>query len=276
MQLRTWGALAGAAIALPIAYAIGTAAVTWAALLIWAAFCCQSSWPEMMEWVVAGVGLVAGAAVVAVGAVLGHRFGRGEEGAAREPMLRIVAPAIVVLVSAGVLALWFFQPAEPPARPSAPEVVEKRSPALTKLDAERHKLLLVQATPGDSVRVRLHSEGARAGEYRLRVQISEQVYRKVLVASDEIITLPAGVYDDQWEVESQTVGQAYAAKILNANPGDVQIEENFVVTVILEPKLTEAELAALDPGERERLANGILNLESKTRTEYLSRLLIVR
>ncbi|MSO70903.1 MAG: hypothetical protein EXQ88_02640 [Alphaproteobacteria bacterium] len=187
----------------------------------------------------------------------------------------VIAPAIVALVGIGALVLWVLQPAQPPTRLSAP-AAEKRSPGLIKLDAERHKLELVQAMAGEKVRIRLHSEGARAGDYRLRVQISDKVYRKVLVSSDEVISLPAGPHDDQWEVDSQTVGQAYAARILPTDATDVQIEENFAVNVTLEPQLTEDELAALDNNERLRLANGGLALESKMRTEYFSRLFITR
>jgi hypothetical protein len=275
VRLRLWCAITGAIIALPLAYAVGMTAALWATLATLAILGFDTNYPQWAEAIVAGTGLLAGAAIVALGVFAGYRFGRGQESSVREPLVRVAAGTLAALVVGGTLAYSLTRPVEPPARPSAP-VADERSPALIRLDAERHKVQVLNATAGDMVRINILSEGARAGDYRLRVQVGEQVYRKVLVATDEVVTLPAGPYESLFEVESQTVGQAYAAKILNANPGDVQVEENFVVSVTLEPKLTEDELAALSAGERERQARGGLDLASRARTEYVSRLLIIR
>ena len=77
--------------------------------------------------------------------------------------------------------------------------------------------------PADAWSGRFALADVPAGAYRLRVEIADQVYRRVLASGDSIIELPAGAYEDRWEAESDTIGKTYAARILNNNPGDVML-----------------------------------------------------
>jgi hypothetical protein len=163
-----------------------------------------------------------------------------------------------------------------PEPSSARTAAEAKSPGLAKLDAGRHKLIHLQVESGDTMKVTFASEGARAGSYKLRVQIHENLYRKLLVSDDETLELPAGTYEEVWQIDNKAIGLAYLSRVLNNNQGDVEIEEPFTIGVGLEPILTEEEQAALSPRERERLASGALDLMNWMRGDYTARFLIKR
>ncbi len=277
MRLRAYCAVAGGLAALPFGVAVGIYVAGVAAVLAWALLCCDANWLDPVEVLVLVIGFAVGGATIGAGALLGFRIGRANEGSAREGELRLAASVIAGLAVVAAFGLGYL--VESPVRglPVA-EVGETdtRSPALKKLEAERHKLIHLQATGGDTVRMTFISEGARAGSHRIRMQVSDQIYRRVLASADEVQEFPAGQREDEWDVKMETLGQAYNQRVLNNRPGDVQLDEPWVVNLTIEPVLTPEELAALAESERQRLASGALDLSSRMRATFQARLYITR
>ena len=272
MRLRALGGLAGGACGLLLGGAAASGAAGILAGFAWIFVFGDDPWPAYAEPAIAIGALVVGASVLAGCAFAGYLVARGREGRPGEARLRRAAWGLIGLAGAvaATLILGAFLAPAPAPQAERPAGGPVRSEALARLDADRHRIRLVQIAAGlePPATVIVRSEGERRGAYRLNWRVRERVYGKVLLEGQRAIEIDASAHEEQFALDTGLLPARYNERVLNDRPGDVLVDEAFRFEAELIPILTPEETATLAAAERERLAAGILELAERAAADF--------
>lgn len=276
MRLRHGYLLAGVAWALFLAPAV-TFAVLGAGLgALWIYVFGDNPWPPATDWVIPLIGLVVFLSVAACCIVFAYGYGRRRETEAgedprrewRKVLLWTLAPLALIAVTA--MSLW--QRSIHQARETA--ALEQRQAAFTDLLNARHTLagLLADRSGDGSLVARVAISGGRPGPYRLLWQINSGIYGEVLSGDLRNIGLGAEGNDLDLEIGIREVAESYRDKVIKG--GGVLVDEAFELVVMLEPELTDRDMAAWPVYELHLWERQESSLRSRMATEFPVRFLV--
>lgn len=269
MTVRRLYVLAGVLWALVLAPMVFFAIVAMGAVVSWLYLFGDDPWPEAAEQSLLVLGCV-GALAVASGAVwLGHQ--RGKKALSNERQ-RVVALSVAPLVLASLVgaALWLR------ARDyeAAMTMVAAREAAFADFVGANKKLVALTLDQSqDMVSGTARISGARPGAYRLSWRIIPSSSRLSIIDSDRSLSLGAADEDIAVAFALDELQRRYQDVVLSGRGGAL-IEEPFRLEVVLDPVLTEKEIAGLPPGERSRLRTPDSPLQSRRGAEFPVRFLI--
>lgn len=217
-------------------------------------------WPQYTQWILPLVAILASLAVAAICVAVAimasrERDRRSQPIGRRERQalwLMTAIPLVLMGVAAGVIAK------EAADYERAMALATEREAAFAALMGARHRIEAVDVEPiaGGDFQASVRLDGTRAGAYRLEWHIEEPNFGRVLLSGMRTVELGAAAGREiRFEFTLLELAQSYRDQLTPA--GGVLVGEDFRLDVLLEPILSETEIAMLPPGESRNLEQGL-------------------
>jgi len=272
MNVKRFFVAAGIAWGIVLGIAGGIYAGGVAAGFAWLFLFGDDRWPDWSEAAILGAAVAAGLAILAGCTALGWAVGRGYETAGSSRRARggwIAAGLVLLAAMAGAGGVWSAvrqqDGIDRQRQEQAGEAVN-----LAELQAATHRFTGIdidwQGGGADGSAV-LHTDGGRAGAYRLEWQIRGQSFRKPLMTGAERLDLAAGRARTNIRIPAEALVDGYRGNLSHRN-ANVMVDEPFALEARLTPILGAAEEAALPQGEGRNLEQGRSKLADEARAEF--------
>jgi hypothetical protein len=219
----------------------------------------DNQWPETTQWVLPLIGAIGGLLVAASCIAVAYTYGKSREVLALATRGRERQKIAVLIITPLLIATLLSIKAckEKQAYTDAMAIATQREAAFAGLVAACHKvndISITQDTDGVFHTV-VRLTGKREGTYRLSWQVTDTRYSGLLASGSQVTWLQPGAREVGIAFTLIELARRYEAKVLKGHSG-ILVEQLFELTTALEPVLSEAERAALPPGERRRLEAG--------------------
>jgi hypothetical protein len=237
----------------------------------------DNPWPETTQWVLPLIGAIGGLVVAGSCIAVAYSYGRSREvsplansGRERQKIAVLLITPLLIATLLGIKA-W----KEKQAYTDTMAIATQREAAFAGLVAACHKINDISITQGtDGVfHAIVRLTGKREGTYRLSWQVTDTRYAGQLASGSQVTRLQSGSREVAIAFTLIELARRYEAKILKGH-GGVLVEQHFELTTALEPVLSEAERAALPPGEWRRLDAGESPLRSHKSADFPVRFVI--